>query len=289
MLRSLGVSDDAANVYHALVAKPDIGLADLLARSGLAEREFGEAVTELARLGLIEPTGTSLAGETVLRLADPELAFSASLRQREADLARQQQELADAKAAIAAAAAAHPASAGHSARCARLIASEQDTLNVTRQVITGSTDECLIALADPPGTLGEAGTLLAGIAARGVRVAVLCADAARSSPGRANLDHLERAGAQVCTLPMITNSDRRQPSGSPHPRTGRTWRTPHLAEQAGAPATTPGLDRHDRPATGTRPGGRKPRRAHRQTGNKPQHPPCSGQPRRLRPTRRHRR
>lgn len=54
------------------------------------------------------------------------------------------------------------------------------------------------------GTLGEACAQLAELASHGARVAIICADAARSSAARANLDRLERAGAQVRTLPVVT-------------------------------------------------------------------------------------
>jgi sugar-specific transcriptional regulator TrmB/DNA-binding CsgD family transcriptional regulator len=202
-LQVLGIGAGPATVYLALVTEPDANLADLAARSGLEEGEVDEAVAQLARLGLIEAAHPGLAAETVVQLADPDFALTASLRRREADLARQQHELAQARATIAAATAAYQASAGYPARCARPLASQQEAIGVAWQIMNAELDECLIALPDLTGTLGHASEQLADAASRGARVAIICADAARSSPARVILDRLERAGVQVRTLPAI--------------------------------------------------------------------------------------
>jgi sugar-specific transcriptional regulator TrmB/DNA-binding CsgD family transcriptional regulator len=204
VLQSLGVGTDAATVYLLLIAEPGAGPAELAARSGLAEHEFNQAVAQLDRFGLIEPVNPGQAAETVLRLADPELAFSGALRRRDADLARQRQDLAEAGATITAATTAYQASAGHPSRCARPVASQREALGLARQLITGAADECLIAITDLAGTLGQVCEHIAGLASCGARVAIICADAARSSSARASLDILERAGAQVRTLPVVT-------------------------------------------------------------------------------------
>ncbi len=187
-LQALGISPGAATVYLALVAEPGANLADLAARSGLQDGEIDDAVAQLTRLGLIEPVRPGRAAENIVRLADPGLAFSASLRQREAELGRQQQELAEARATIAAAATAYQTWAGHPARCARPLASQQETIEAGRQLMTSAVDECLIALPDPVGTLGKECAQLADRASRGARVAIICADAApvigrQSQPG----------------------------------------------------------------------------------------------------------
>lgn len=203
-LQALGISADAANVYLTLVAEPSASLADLAGRSGLHNDEVSEAIVQLTRLGLIESVRPGHVTGSGVRLADPDYAFSASLRRREAELAREEQELAEAKVAIAVAAATYQGSAGHSERCARPIASQQEALDMARRLIAGAVGECLIAFPDLVGTFGEAGAQLAGLASHGARVAIICADAARSSPARTHLDWLERSGAQVRTLPAVT-------------------------------------------------------------------------------------
>lgn len=213
-LQALGISADAATVYLALVAEPSASLADLAERSGLRDDEISDVVAQLTYLGLIESAHPGHTTEGDVRLADPDLAFSASLRQREAELVRQQQELAEARATIAAAAATYQGSAGHLERCARPIAGQQEALDIARRLIAGAVDECLIAFPDLLGTFGEADAELTDLASRGARVAIICADAARSSPARAHLDRLEHAGAQVRTLPMVTVS---LISGTPPP------------------------------------------------------------------------
>lgn len=203
-LQALGISATAATVYFALVTDPGASLASLAARTDLTESALEEAVAQLASLRLIERVHLEREPEPIVRLTDPDLAFSASLRRREADLARQHQELVEAKGMIAAAAVAYQASVDHSARCARPLASQQEALEMARQLLASSVSECLIALPDLVGTLGQACAQLADLASNGARVAIICADAARSSSARADLDRLGQAGVQVRTLPVVT-------------------------------------------------------------------------------------
>ncbi len=203
-MQSLGVGTDAATIYLALIAEPGLSRAELAARSGLRAPEFDAAVAQLADLRLIELADSGSAGQAVPQLADPDLALSAALRRREAELARQEQELAEARATIAAAAAAYQTSVGHSARCARTVTNRLEALDLARQLIMGAVGQCLMALPDPAGTLGQACEQIPNLTSRGTRVAIICTDAARSGPGRARLEVLERAGAQVRTLPMLT-------------------------------------------------------------------------------------
>lgn len=203
-LQALGISTAAATVYLALVTDPGASLATLAARTELTESALEQALAQLAHFRLIERAHPEQASETAARLADPDFAFSASLRRREADLARQHHELVEARGMIATAAAAYQTSAGHSARCARPLASQQEALEMARQLMASAVDECLIAFPDLIGALGQACAQLADLASSAARVAIICADAARSSPARADLDRLERAGVQVRTLPIVT-------------------------------------------------------------------------------------
>lgn len=205
VLQSLGVSVGATTIYLLLSAQPGICSDDLAARTGLDGRELDEAVTQLADLGLIESSpDPGPAGQAVPGLADPEFAFAAWLRKREAELGRQRQELADAKATIAVAASAYQTSAGNSAYRTRILLSPQEAIARAHELMATGAHECLIALPDLVGTLGQAGPQLTELASRRTRVAVICGDAARSAPSRASLDGLERAGVQVRTLPIVT-------------------------------------------------------------------------------------
>lgn len=203
-LQALGVNAAAATVYLALVTDPGVSLAILAERTDLTECALEEAVAQLASLRFIERVHPEQAPEAIVRLADPDLALAAALRRREGDLARQHQELAEARGVIATAAAAYQSSVGHSARCARPLASQQEALEMAHQLMAGAVDECVIALPDLAGALGEACAQLADLASNGARVAIICADGARSSPARTDLDRLERAGVQVRTLPIVT-------------------------------------------------------------------------------------
>jgi hypothetical protein len=207
VLQSLRVSAEATAIYLLMSAEPDIDPAELSARSGLAGPDLDAAIAQLADLGLVEPADTGQAGSVgraAFHLADPELAFAAWLRKREAELGRQRQELADAKAAIAVAATAYQTSAGYSAYSARLLLSQQEAVDRAHQLMANAVDKCLIALPNPLRTLGQAGALLTELAAAGARVAIICGDVARSASGRASLDDLEQGGVQIRTLPLVT-------------------------------------------------------------------------------------
>ncbi len=205
VLRSLDVSADAAKIYFVLWAEPDIGSGELATLSGLTGPELDEAVTQLTNRGLIETSAGPAPGrQAVLRTADPEFAFAAWLRKREAELGHQQHELAHAKATIAAAAVAYQTSTGHAADRARLLLSPQEVVNRVAELMATAVHECVVALPDPLGTLGQDCAQLAKLASRGTRVAVICGDAARSGTTRTHLEGLERAGVQVRTLPMVT-------------------------------------------------------------------------------------
>jgi hypothetical protein len=203
VLRSLGIGQVAADVYEALLAEPSASVSELASRANVAQADAEAALAELSQGGLVGTIAAGRSGAVTLRLLAPDLALTALLHRHEADAARRQQELADARAAIAATSAAYKAATDNPECCGRLIPSHHESLMAARQLIASATSQCLIAIPDPTDILGSALADLARLASTGSRVAIICSDAARSAPPRSGLASLERAGAQVRTLPII--------------------------------------------------------------------------------------
>jgi sugar-specific transcriptional regulator TrmB len=203
VLRSLGIGQVAADVYEALLAEPSASVSELASRANVAQTDAEAAMAELSQGGLVGTIAEGRSGAVTLPLVAPDLALTALLRRHEADAARRQQELADARAAIAATSAAYKATINNPECCGRLVPSHHESLMAARQLIAGAISQCLIAIPDPTDIFGSALADLARLASAGSRVAIICSDAARSVPPRSGLANLERAGAQVRTLPII--------------------------------------------------------------------------------------
>jgi len=203
MLRSLGIGQVAADVYEALLAEPSASVGELASRANVAQTDAEAALAELSQGGLVVTIAAGKSGALAPRLVAPDLALTALLRRHEGDAARRQQELADARAAIAATSAAYKAAIDNPECCGRQIPSHHESLITARQLIGGAICQGLIAIPDPTDIFGSAIADLARLASTGSRVAIICSDAARSAPPRSGLANLERAGAQVRTLPVI--------------------------------------------------------------------------------------
>jgi DNA-binding CsgD family transcriptional regulator len=198
MLEALGIDTTAAVIYQVLISGPASTVASLAETAGIAEAEVSTALEQLSALGLVHN------GIPSPRPADPQLALTALLRRREAEVARHQQDLAAARAAVATAAAAWSASRGCGGCNTSMATSVADAVSIARQLIAAATDQCLIAVPDPGLVLRSNGRAAAVLTAEGTRVAVLCADATRSdSRTIAAFHYLGEVGAEVRTIPTI--------------------------------------------------------------------------------------
>lgn len=98
MLEGLGLNHQTEAVYLAMLKAPAVPAEDLAATLDLAERQVHEALGELARMSLLQP---STSDPRALRPVHPEAALQALVARRQAEFARQQQELEEGKAAVA--------------------------------------------------------------------------------------------------------------------------------------------------------------------------------------------
>ncbi|BCB74925.1 LuxR family transcriptional regulator [Phytohabitans flavus] len=104
MLEGLGLDFQTEAVYLAMLKAPTAKPHDLALSLRLAERQVHDALDELARISLLQP---STRDPLTLRPVHPEAALQALVARRQAEFARLQQELEEGKAAVAVLLAEH--------------------------------------------------------------------------------------------------------------------------------------------------------------------------------------
>lgn len=104
MLEGLGLESQTEAVYLAMLKAPAAMPHDIALSLRLAERQVHDAIDELARMSLLQP---STREPRTLRPVHPEAALQALVARRQAEFARMQQELEEGKAAVAVLLAEH--------------------------------------------------------------------------------------------------------------------------------------------------------------------------------------
>ncbi|WP_042457885.1 helix-turn-helix transcriptional regulator [Streptacidiphilus jiangxiensis] len=98
MLTLLGLSTTAEQVYRAMLAHPDDGVARLGARLGLSKEQIEEALHTLSELALVRP---SYDRDHELCAVSPEVGMEVLLARQQAELAAHQQRIEASRAAAA--------------------------------------------------------------------------------------------------------------------------------------------------------------------------------------------
>lgn len=96
MFEGLGLSSQIEAVYMAAIKVNAVRARDISAILKLEEREVHQALSELTRMSLLQPSATD---PQTLRPVHPEAAVQALVARRQAEFARLQQELEEGKAA----------------------------------------------------------------------------------------------------------------------------------------------------------------------------------------------
>ena len=97
-LQTLGLSRAAECVYRTLLGQPDLAVTELAPRLGTDPAAVRGALDELAGLALVSPSA-DLPGR--FRPANPEIGLQALIARRQADLERQQREVANGRLMVA--------------------------------------------------------------------------------------------------------------------------------------------------------------------------------------------
>jgi DNA-binding MarR family transcriptional regulator len=96
VLEVLGIDQEAESVYLALVQHPDLGVSDIAAKLRISEDQARQALDRLSALTLVRTDDSRLS------LVEPDVSLSLLLARQAAEVARRQQALAEARAAVAA-------------------------------------------------------------------------------------------------------------------------------------------------------------------------------------------
>src|SRR5262245_41282663 len=99
MFEPLGLEESAAEVYRALLRNPKWGVADICEHLGLSEKEVRLRLDRLVELSLLR---TPKAPSGQFSPVSPEVGLNSLLARSQSDLARRQQAIEEARAAIAA-------------------------------------------------------------------------------------------------------------------------------------------------------------------------------------------
>lgn len=99
MLEGLGLNPAAESVYRLMLMQPSWGVAEIARGLAMDQRTVRSALDDLADLSLMRPS-TQMPGRT--RPVGPELGLSTLLARKQAALSRQEQEVAEDRAAMAA-------------------------------------------------------------------------------------------------------------------------------------------------------------------------------------------
>ncbi|MGX5189188.1 LuxR C-terminal-related transcriptional regulator [Streptomyces avermitilis] len=98
MLEPLGLGAHAAEVYRAMLKRPDFGVEDLVTSLGWEQDLVRSALDECVRLSLIKPSWDAPGG---LRAVSPEIGLQALLARQESEFLERQQRIAESRIEVA--------------------------------------------------------------------------------------------------------------------------------------------------------------------------------------------
>lgn len=204
-LLGLGVSSQA--VYTLMLEHPDLDLPGLQATLGLGETELRAALDDLADLALVRWTHESPSPGAPL-LMDPDVALTALITRRQAELAERQAQVEQGRAAIAELLALRRSGAG--------AAAAQDTerlvgVGAVRDRISALAGECQREIwsfspggPQSPANMARSRPLNAETLGRGVRMRTVYLDSVRNDePSIEHARWLTERGAEVRTVPTL--------------------------------------------------------------------------------------
>ncbi|MFC1421085.1 LuxR C-terminal-related transcriptional regulator [Streptacidiphilus cavernicola] len=264
MLETLGLTATAADVYRAMLDRPEDGVAELAAYCGVREARVHESLEELTALLLVR---ASVEHPGRVRAVSPEIGLADMLARQEADLAARQAQLAASRAAVTRLVVERAESrpAAHGERLMGIDAIQARLELLGRTAVT----EVLGVHPGPsqrPEDLAAGRPANADAIARGVTIRSLYQDSTRHDPHTTAYAHwLLSLGSEVRTAPVLPQRlvlvDRRQalvPIDPADTRQGALHVTEpgivaaltDLFEQAWATAVPLGAVRTEDPETG---------------------------------------
>ncbi|MBT2510620.1 LuxR family transcriptional regulator [Streptomyces sp. ISL-98] len=202
MLEPLGLSTHAAEVYRAMLHRPDSGVEELVAYLDWPAEQVRSALDECARLSLIKPSWDE---PSRLRVVSPEIGLQELLARREGEFLEKQRKIAESRVEVARFIDEY-ATAQQNLRSS--VVERLDGIGGIRFRIEELTQECeseLLTFA-PGGGQSESGRkasrpLCEALAARGVVMRSVYLDSVHNDPGSVeHLRWLHTHGDEVRTI-----------------------------------------------------------------------------------------
>nr|WP_035799578.1 helix-turn-helix transcriptional regulator [Kitasatospora mediocidica] len=204
MLKSFGLDETAERVYRTLLLHPQGELCDIAADLDLTADQLRDKMDQLSSLGLLRAAAGEQDGPQII---SPEVGFEALLARQQAELAAQQQQIAQSRA-FAQQMIVEYASRPMPSRPGEELLVGLDRIRSEIARLTSEIKHEVMAFA-PDGAqqalnLEAAKPLDTEVLDRGVRMRTLYLDSIRNSPQSvAYVDWLSEAGGQVRTVPSL--------------------------------------------------------------------------------------
>ncbi|WP_324615793.1 helix-turn-helix transcriptional regulator [Streptomyces sp. NRRL S-118] len=196
---------EAQDVYRAMLLHPHDGVAELARRLGRDQGRIRRALDRLSALALVRPTAQDA---DAMRAVNPEVGMDTLLAQQRAELAAQEQRLAETKALAARLAAEYHRMRPYEEQAEAEVLLGVETVRQRLAEITREVREEVLSFA-PDGAQTEENRVAAQplnqqLLDRGVRMRTVYLDSIRNSPATvAHASWLTERGGQVRTVPSL--------------------------------------------------------------------------------------
>ncbi|MGV9316264.1 helix-turn-helix transcriptional regulator [Streptomyces sp. NPDC003691] len=207
MFNALGLDPRTETVYRLFLEEPELRLDQIVTRVGWSEEEVRAALDRLADLCLLDQAGIHAAGEQLFRATDPDVGLSYLLSRREAELAKQQRGLEEARAAVTTLTARRTARLPRGYDVVKRLEGRHEMrvrLSELAELVRFEYLSLLPGGAQSPDTIADSRPLDQQALARGVRIRSIYQDSFRNAPETVRyVNWLGGLGGEARTLPSL--------------------------------------------------------------------------------------
>ncbi|MER6910333.1 LuxR C-terminal-related transcriptional regulator [Streptomyces sp. NPDC000594] len=207
MFDALGLDPQTEAVYRLFLEEPELRLDQIVTRVGWSEGEVRSALDRLADLCLLDQAEVHAAGEQLFRATDPDVGLSYLLSRREAELARQQRGLEEARTAVSTLTARRTAQLPRGYDVVKRLEGRNEMrvrLAELAELVRFEYLSLLPGGAQSPDAIADNRPLDQRALARGVRIRSIYQDSFRNAPETVRyVNWLGNMGGETRTLPSL--------------------------------------------------------------------------------------
>ncbi|QDY80316.1 helix-turn-helix domain-containing protein [Streptomyces qinzhouensis] len=207
MFDALGLDPKTEAVYRLVLEEPELRLDQIVSRAGRSADEVRSALDRLADLCLLDQAEVHAAGEQLFRAADPGVGLSYLLSRKEAELAKQQRGLEEARAAVSTLTARRASQLPRGFDVAKRLEGRDEMCERLSEIAELARFECLSMLpggAQSPDSVADSQPLDQRALARGVSIRIIYQDSFRNTPETVRyVNWLGGLGGEARTLPSL--------------------------------------------------------------------------------------